>query len=641
MNAPFWINVTVDDSAGESGRASVNGTTAFGETPSSSDYSNNYYNIVYYINQGENDEGNLIIFGYDRVGNDANDSITLTIDNDGPTSLSIVDVIGHDSSEFLHYTGGILYYSNWNTGMSESFTIRVGGDDGSGVGRLNATGEDDLGDTGVYDTSYTTYYELSYTVDPGDLADEGKIDIYFYDLVGNNGSISLTTPLDNNGPLSIIILSVFENSDFLYYDVAREILFYSNDQPMTDHAFTIRVNATDFGAGLKNATGEDDFGDTGVGTSDYTNKWYELAWTISEDENASNDIVVITIFDMCGNNNTFDFNTRIDNNGPQDVKIIEINDYGSKYIYLYNDSGSLTLYASNRSSVDHKFTITIDYNEPTNEVGFNRTISGLYFGESYVTTFNFVTYYLNTTDNVENGTLTIWAYDRVNNSNFVNLQIYGDLTDPSLLNDKYYFDDHGSDYLHNDSTTFFFSDNMPTTQVITIYGTGTDGLGGSGVDRVTYQSAFGSSPSTDLGASWSADYGIDSTDTENDTAPGSIAITIADRVNNNYTFFVDYVADNETPSGLAIDSIIEELLTEYLHYVGATTTLYYSNVSPERGSRRFKVKVDSTDTGGAGLRNASFPDIGVGFSAGGYNTSHVSGLWIFSYEKWFSHNYCV
>jgi hypothetical protein len=453
----------------------------------------------------------------------------------------------------------------------------------------------------------------------------------FYDLVGNNGSISLTTTLDNNGPVSITILNVFESSDFLYYDVAREILFYSNDQPMTDHSFTIRVNATDFGAGLKNATGEDEFGDTGVGTSDYTNKWYELTWTISLNENASDDIVVITIFDMCGNNNTFNFNTRIDNNGPQDITIIAINDYGSKYIYLYNDSGSLTLYVSNRSSVDHKFTITIDYDEPINEVGFKRMITGLYFGESYVTTSNFVTYYLNTTDNVENGTLTIWAQDRVNNSNFVNLQIYGDLTDPSLLNDEYYFNDLGSDYLHYNNTHFFFSDNMPTTQVITIYGTGTDGLGGSGVDRVTYESAFGSSPSTDLGASWSANYGIDSTDPENDTGSGSITITITDRVNNNYSFLVPYVADNEAPSGLAINDIIEELLAEYLHYVSATTTLYYSNVLPSRGSRKFTVKVDSADTGGAGLRNASFPDIGVGFSAGGYDITHVSGQWEFSY----------
>lgn len=633
MAAPFTLNVSVTDGVGESGRASANGSLAFGETPSDDTYLNGYI-ITYIINQDETGGGSIVVKGFDRVGNNATASISLILDNEGPFDLDIEGILGYDLSEFLHYVGtinGTLYYSNWNPSMSEQFTIQVSGSY-SDVPIVNVTGEADLGEIiEVLNSSVTPYYNLIYTVDPGDIASSGKIDIHFYDLVGNNASISLTTTLDNDGPVSIEILPpVLETSDFLYYDIAREILFYSNDDPMIDHSFTFHINATDFGAGLNNATGEDDFGDTGVGTSDYANKYYELTYTISTNENASNDIVVITIFDMCGNNNTFDFNTRIDNSGPQDVKITEINDYGSKYIYLYNDSGSLTLYVSNRSSVDHKFTITIDYNEPTNEVGFNRTISGLYFGESYVTTFNFVTYFLNTTDNVENGTLTIWAYDRVNNSNFVNLQIYGDLTNPSLLNDKYDFDDHGSDYLHNDSTTFYFSDIMPTTQLITIYGTGTDGLGGSGVDRVTYESAFGSSPSTDLGASWSADYGIDSTDPESGTT-GSITITITDHVNNNYSFFVQYVADNEAPSGLGINDIIEELLAEYLHYVGATTTLYYSNVSPERGSRKFKVKVDSTDTGGAGLRNASFPDIGIGFSAGGYNTSHVSGQWEFSY----------
>jgi hypothetical protein len=631
MNALFRINMTVDDGVGESGRASVNGTTAFGETPSSSDYSNNYYSIVYYINKGESDEGNLIITGYDRVGNSANDSITLTIDNDGPTGLAIEDVIGHDSSEFLHYTGGILYYSNWDTGMSESFTIRVSGNDGSGVGRLNATGEVDLGETNVYNTTYTTYYELTYTVDPGDSADDGKIDIYFYDLVGNNNSISLTTTLDNNGPVSLVILGVeVYGSELLYYNVSHEILFYSNDQPMIE-SFTIQVNAIDTGAGLKNATGEDDFQDPGVGDSILTG-FYELDYDIQESESASGDTVIITIFDMCGNTNSINLNTSIDNSGPQDVTITQINDLGSKYIHLYNDSGILTLYVSNKSSIDHTFLITIVDNEPIDESGRKIAIGELYFGETpNDTTYQYSLSYTINPDNVENGTLTIWTYDKCNNNNSVQLTIYGDLTPPQLSNNEYFFDDHNSDYLHFDDSQFFFSDNMPVTQIITIYGTGTDGTGGSGVDRVSYQSAFGSSPPTDLGSSFSVDYGIDSTDPENDTAPGTINITITDRVNNNYTFQVPYVTDNIAPSGLTIDDIIEDLLAEYLHYVNATTTLFYSNVRPEKGSRKFTIRVNSSDMGGAELRNASYPDIGTGFSSGGYDTSHVGGLWEFSY----------
>jgi hypothetical protein len=630
MNASFTLNITVNDGAGESGRASVNGSTAFGESPSSSVYiSNSYYHLDYYINFGENDEGILLITGYDKVGNSATDSFTLTIDNNGPTSLSIDQVVGHASSEFLHYTGGVLYFSNTNPSLNEPFTIQVSGTDGAS-GLLNATGEDDLGETNVFDTSYTTNYELDYTISTGETADEGKIDIYFYDLCGNNNSISLTTTLDNNGPVSLVILSdVYDgNSIFLHYDVSDQVLYYSNDQPMSE-TFTIHVNATDFGGGLKNATGEDEFGETGIGTAVYT-QYFELSYTISESESASDNNVTITIFDMCGNSNTIDFKTRIDNNGPQDGKISQFNDYGSNFIHLNNDSGSLTLYVSTLSTIDHKFTLTISYYEPVNEVGYNKTISGLYFGESYETTLNFVTYYLNVTDVVNNGSLNIWLFDRVNNSNIISLPIYVDLTNPTLV-DTWYFDDHDSDFLHYNTSHFIFSDNMLSTQIMTIYGTGTDGVGGSGVDRVSYQAAFGTTPSTDLGTSWSVDYGIDSTDTENDTAPGTITITITDRVNNNYTFFVPYAADNHDPSGLSINNILEDLLTEYLHYVGLTTTLYYSNVRPDRGSRKFTILVDSADTGGSGLRYASFPNIDTGFSSGGSNNTHIGGQWQFSY----------
>ncbi|MHA2404283.1 MAG: hypothetical protein ACXADH_14895, partial [Candidatus Kariarchaeaceae archaeon] len=534
MNAPFTLNVTVDD--GESGRASVNGSTAFGETPSSTVYiANSYYNLNYYININENDEGSLQILGYDKVGNSAIDSITLVIDNVGPIIDPINDVIGHASSEFIHYSGGVLYFSNTHPSLNEPFTIQVSGTD-SLTDLVNATGEDDLGETIVFDTSYTTYYELTYTVSPGDTVDEGKIDIYFYDLCGNNDSISLITTLDNNGPVSLVIVGVDETSQYIYYDISGEVLYYSNDQSMSE-AFTIWINATDFGGGLKNATGEDEFGETGIGTAVH-NQYYELTYTISQSETASDDNVTITIFDMCGNSNSLDFVTQIDNDGPQNVKISQFNDYGSNYIYLYNDTGSLTLYVSNKASTTQLFTLTIT--TPTDASGYNHTEWGLYFGESYITPnpVTFTTYYINTTDSVVNGTLTFWVYDRVQNSNSGTLQIYGDLTNASLVNNEYFFNDYGSDYLHYDGTQFFFSDEMSTTQTLTIFGTATDGVGGSGVDRVSYQSAFGNTPGADLGAGWSVDYGIDSTDPENDTGSGSLAIMITDRVNNNFTFYI-------------------------------------------------------------------------------------------------------
>jgi hypothetical protein len=239
-------------------------------------------------------------------------------------------------------------------------------------------------------------------------------------------------------------------------------------------------------------------------------------------------------------------------------------------------------------------------------------------------------YTINTTDNAENGTLTLWTFDKVNNSNSVDLEIYGDLTPPTL-NTGPFFDDYGSDYLHHNTTHFFFSDLMPSSQIITISGTATDGSGGSGIDRVNYQTAFGSAPSTTFGASWSSDYSINSTESEHGTN-GSIKLTFYDRVNNSQDIYVEYVSDNIIPSANLLE-ILEDLLTEYLYYNSSLAAIFYSHVRPDKGNRKFSIKVTSSDTGGSGLRNASFPTIGPGFSPGGYDTDYSGGFYSFSYTE--------
>ncbi|MHA1227460.1 MAG: hypothetical protein ACTSPV_12010, partial [Candidatus Hodarchaeales archaeon] len=330
----------------------------------------------------------------------------------------------------------------------------------------------------------------------------------------------------------------------------------------------------------------------------------------------------------------------LDNYGPRDVKITEINDYSSSYIHLYNNSGVLTLYVSNRSSTDEKVALYISNNEPLNESGRSNAVGSLYFGESPSTSvYQYVLiYFINATlDNVENGTLTIWTYDRVNNNNSVQISIFGDLTPPTLSTGPF-FEDYGSDYLHSNTTHFFFSNKMNIGQVLTISGTSDDHISGSGVYRVTYQAAFGSSPVATYGSTWSADYTIDSSDSEQNSN-GTIEVIIFDNVNNSYSVLVPYVSDNTQPSGISILEIVEDLLPEYLHYVtNPKIILYYSNLYPERGKRKFTIKVYSEDFGGSGLRNASFPDIGTGFSPGGFDTNTTgytmpSQNWNFSYTE--------
>jgi hypothetical protein len=585
MSENFEIRVIVDDNAGESGRASVSGSNDFGDIPSDETYGGGYYSLTYNIVQGEDDDGDnvLIVTAYDLVGNNATDSINLALDNTDPTLLVIEDVL--ESSLFLNYTTGskILYYSN-DQSMAEDFTIQISASD-SGADLLNATGENEFGNT-PGDTSYSTYYELTYQINQGESSSGGSVEITIFDRVGNSNTTSLTCTVDNTAPTNLLIVNIIENNDHVYYDSSREILFFSNDQIMTA-PFTIRVTASFSGVGLLNATGETEFGDTPGDTSYST--YFELSYQIDQGETVNNDNITITIFDACSNANSVNLSTSLDNNGPTNVKITSINDYGSINIHLYNDSGSLTLFVSNHSATDDRFTIFVSNNEPSNESGRWKAIGSYYFGESpTATSYQYtLSYWINTTaitDNVENGTLTIWTFDQVNNTNSATITIHGDLTKPTLVSDSIAFNDYNSDYLHYNDTHFFFSNIMPTSQTITISGSTTDYSGGSGIARVDYGNAFGSSPSSTFSTSWNADYGINSTETEHYNN-GTIKITFYDRVNNSREILIPFVSDTTNPSSLSILEITEDLLAEYLHYIfnGTMAILYYSNVRSDRG----------------------------------------------------------
>jgi hypothetical protein len=225
--------------------------------------------------------------------------------------------------------------------MSDSFIIQFTTSDAA-ADLLNATGSLDFGGETPGDTDYSGgYYELTYTIGQGETDGGDDVAITVYDRVSNSITGTLSCTLDNTGPFSLKIDTVVETSDFLHYDSSREIFFYSNDQSMND-SFAIQVSASYSGAGLKNATGEDEFGETGVEDTTYT-AYYELTYTISQSENASDNLVTITVFDQCANSNTVALNTTLDNVGPRDQTITQINDFGSKYIYLYN-STSLILF---------------------------------------------------------------------------------------------------------------------------------------------------------------------------------------------------------------------------------------------------------------------------------------------------------
>ncbi|MHA2027778.1 MAG: hypothetical protein ACW99Q_00195, partial [Candidatus Kariarchaeaceae archaeon] len=625
MDELFEIRIlTSDTESGTDSDSAIVTSTAFGETNSSSDDTSGYYSLYFHINENE-DNTSIIVTAYDNTGNSNTTTLSLVIDNTFPTSLKITDVF--NSTQYLYYDdiNKILYFSSDQT-MFGDFSIFLSAID-SGVGLSHAIGEDEFGETNINDYTPGDNFQLDYQINQDEVLPDGNVTIWIYDLVSNIASINLTCILDDTAPTILPIDTVIIEGFNLYFNTSQERLFYSNDQEMLNN-FTIYVESFDLGVGLMEAYGEDDFNDSNIVDTVYSSR-YELTYSVSQSDIATGDIIEISVLDLCGNIRIYNLDVSLDNIGPRSITISSVNDYGSNFIH-YN-GGSFILYVSNQSSIVEQFSLLISDVEPTNESGRLNATSEQYFGDSPGTTTYqyFLQYFINPGEQIPNGTLVIHTFDRVSNYNSVNLTIQGDLTPPRPITGPFYSEN--SDYLHTNGTHFFFSDNMLSTQILTISGTATDQLTGAGMDRVTYATAFGSSPTTDYSSSWSADYGIDADDTENGSS-GVFYVTLIDRVNNSYSVPIYYVSDNIAPSGLTIFDISEDLLAEYLHYISGLTTLYYSNVRPDRGQRKFTIKVEAEDYGGAGLRNASFPDIGTGFSLGGYDTEYAIDLWNYTYS---------
>ena len=109
MNDPFTVNITASDAS--SGLRSTNGSFDFNEQQSSLDYTQGHFSLVYIVSAGELASDNEVQFLlYDYVGNSAPVTLTFNLDNDKPTLVTITDMIGSTSSEYLHYSAGVLYF---------------------------------------------------------------------------------------------------------------------------------------------------------------------------------------------------------------------------------------------------------------------------------------------------------------------------------------------------------------------------------------------------------------------------------------------------------------------------------------------------------------------------------------------------
>ncbi|MHA2032324.1 MAG: hypothetical protein ACW99Q_23365, partial [Candidatus Kariarchaeaceae archaeon] len=423
MSESFTIQFTTIDPS--SGLLKATGSIDFGgESPEDTSYSGQY-ELTYTVSSGETSgvDNYINITVLDQVGNSELYSLNCVLDNTGPTSISINNVIVELGAQFLFYdsSGETFYYSN-DQSMSESFTVQVTAID-SLSGRLKANASE-FGDSISNNTYGGSGFELTFTVNQGETSPSFNIEAW--DNVGNPTSIALTTNLDNTPPQSLTISAVLESSDFLYYDGSA--LYFSNDQSMTT-TFRIRVSGTESGSGRKNATGEVEFGDTNVGNTTYTT-YYELQYIVEQDDDVSDGAVTIWLYDKVGNRNSININCRKDNTAPRlDIDFpfdrVWNNTLGGVISYggtAIDDQGTYNSGITQNSFAFSQYDeVALAYIDNNISFSVDSLVGSNWIEENDISTI------LNS-----NITLTIYCRDRVNNTNLYSIQIWHDDTAPEI-----------------------------------------------------------------------------------------------------------------------------------------------------------------------------------------------------------------
>ncbi|MHA2403469.1 MAG: hypothetical protein ACXADH_10805, partial [Candidatus Kariarchaeaceae archaeon] len=426
MSDVFTIHFTTTDSGAD--LLNTTGSTDFGgETPFDNIYTTEY-TLSYTINDGENAGGDnqIIITVYDRVGNYITKLLDCTVDNDGPISTDINDVIVLGGAQNLYYdsVGETFYYSN-DQSMAESFTVQITAIDSlSGRQKANAS---EFGASVTTTTYGGNGFELTFTVNQGETAP--TFDIIVWDNVGNPTPIGLTTVVDNISPTNPIILAIIESSNYLY-NLGTTNLFYSNDQSMSD-SFTIRITTSDSLSGLQKATGSSDFGGEIPEDLSYTSM-YEISYTVDQSDTAGGDNqVIIVVMDNVGNTVSINLSCVLDNVSPTSPSVIGVVESSSHLFYDGSD-----FFYSNDQSMGDPFTIRLITSDTLS--GLQKATGSPEFGgetpEDLVYTSMYeISYTVNQSDTAGgDNQVIITVSDWVGNTIQVVMSAYSDNTAPTV-----------------------------------------------------------------------------------------------------------------------------------------------------------------------------------------------------------------
>jgi hypothetical protein len=524
------------------------------------------------------------------------DIVQVIKDNTKPSTPLIAQVL--ENSEFLFYDG-TLFFSNTHSG-SEPFTVNITSQD-TQAGLENLTGSFEFGETlaNRADNTYDNGFQITYYVDPTESA--ASINCVVYDNVGNSDSVSLSTVLDNGKPTNLMITTVTESSEFIYYD--GSILYYSNDQSMND-AFTISLTALEALSGIQNVTGSLDFGETRFST-DNSSGTFDLTYNIGEGETASGAVLTLIVYDNVGNSESISLTSTLDNDAPTLPIITGVSTTSQ---YLYYDGATTLYYTNNKAGMAELFTLHFTTSDALSDL--QKAVGSNDFSEtpqdpSYSSGYD-LPYTVSETEHAGGDNQIIaTVYDNVGNTVSISLTCTIDNAGPIgvVINDVIV--QSGAQYLYYDSGNeiLYYSNNQPMTESFTVQVTASDAISGK-------QKANASEFNDDVTNSTYGANGYELTfDVQNTESAPTFTITVWDHVGNPTNVVLNTFEDNAIPQNLQIITVLES--SDYLYYDG--TDFFFSN--NQSMTATFTIRVTGTD-GGAGLKNATgdeeFNDVGVG-----------------------------
>ncbi len=444
MSDTFEIRTT--DNEDSSGRQNASGETAFGNSPTDSDYTNgNYWSLTYTVNVDENCDGSLTVNVSDNCGNWNITNLTVTLDNAKPSLSNFAltetpDFTGWGMDWFdpeIIQNG--LFHFTWTNSDASS---------GLGSGEMDWDSSND-GDDNLSQNAGTGGSYIAYDVGD-DSTGNITVTLYIYDHVNNMNSTSMTFNFDANDPDNLAIPNINELSNVsnIYYSSGSKDLYYNSSIPIM---FQLIVTFDDTGSGRNQSHGATIFGDTPTNNSYQSGHYLDYSIEVARNDAGT---YTVTVYDNVGRSKTIQFDVTLDTTAPT-VTSTSLSEVLHNDNLYYNSTSKVFYY--NNTVNEPQFDIRVQCSDAT--AGLYRGVGENRFGDSPTDSSYSSRYDLSYSiekQNIFNGTINVTIYDRVNNYAITVVNVRRDVYAPKTpINIRCDPDDKQTYYKYDDDALVF------------------------------------------------------------------------------------------------------------------------------------------------------------------------------------------